>query len=161
MEKIVIACVLLLVINCTSAALTTNCMKCICEVEGCEKNIGKCNYDVNSDSCGPYQIKNPYWIDCGKPGNDWRTCTKQLACSETCVQKNLNHYGPICNKKPTCETYARVHNGGPNGCKYSSTVGYWEKVAACCRKRGNCNWIWAAKNRCTLLVQRLATNGSV
>jgi len=24
--------------------------------------------DEYSLSCGPYQIKEPYWIDCGRPG---------------------------------------------------------------------------------------------
>ena len=27
-----------------------------------------CVWDVYSDSCGPFQIKKEYWLDCGKPG---------------------------------------------------------------------------------------------
>lgn len=33
---------------------------------GC-KAIG-CHFDVNSDSCGYFQIKEGYWHDCGSPG---------------------------------------------------------------------------------------------
>lgn len=38
-------------------------------MEGCDNEIGKCKMDAGSLSCGPYQIKKAYWIDCGKPGN--------------------------------------------------------------------------------------------
>ena len=34
-----------------------------------------CNMDVGSLSCGRYQIKEPYWIDCGKPGGCKFYCT--------------------------------------------------------------------------------------
>ena len=39
---------------------------CVQVESGC-RAIG-CVMDVGSLSCGPYQIKNPYWIDCGRPG---------------------------------------------------------------------------------------------
>jgi len=116
-----------------------NCMKCICEVEGCENNIGKCNMDVGSLSCGPYQIKNPYWIDCGSPGAGWQECTKYMPCSETCVQKYMQRWAAKCKPNPTCETYSRVHNGGPQGCKNPSTEVYWNKVRACCQRKGGCD----------------------
>lgn len=53
---------------CQSDAL----LNCICRVESnCNPNIG-CKFDVYSDSCGMYQIKEAYWIDCGRPGGAWR-----------------------------------------------------------------------------------------
>jgi len=117
---------------------TYNCMKCICEIEGCEGQVGKCRPDAGSLSCGPYQIKQPYYTDCsyGKP--DWQQCTKQMTCSETCVQSYMRRYAARCDPNPTCETYARVHNGGPKGCQRSSTIAYWNKVNACCARRGGC-----------------------
>jgi hypothetical protein len=30
--------------------------------------------------------------------------------------------------EPTDEDLARIHNGGPNGVKRRSTIGYWHKV---------------------------------
>jgi len=117
---------------------TFNCMKCICEVEGCESQVGKCRPDMGSLSCGPYQIKQPYYTDCSYGKSDWQPCTKQMACSENCVKSYMTRYAARCRANPTCEVYARVHNGGPTGCKRSSTIGYWNKVKACCARRGGC-----------------------
>ena len=38
----------------------------VMQVEGCAKEVGKCKMDEGSVSCGPFQIKEPYWIDCGR-----------------------------------------------------------------------------------------------
>jgi hypothetical protein len=120
-------------------------MGCICEVEGCEKNIGKCVMDVGSLSCGPFQIKNNYYIDCYRPGSDWQTCTKQMACSRTCVSSYMHRYGTHCTPNPTCRDYARIHNGGPRGCRRNSNPrteanleAYWKKVQKCCNRVGGC-----------------------
>ena len=46
------------------------CLYCICEVEsGCRMPNPVCRYDVSSDSCGPFQIKENYWIDGGRQGS--------------------------------------------------------------------------------------------
>ncbi|KAL3885541.1 hypothetical protein ACJMK2_025592 [Sinanodonta woodiana] len=59
-----------------------NCMECICQVDsGCQPI--RCTSDVNSDSCGYFQIKEPYWIDCGRLGGDWHTCANDLECSSS------------------------------------------------------------------------------
>ena len=73
----------------------------------------------------------------------WRSCTKQMRCSQTCVRKYMGRYGDRCARRAgryraTCQDYARVHNGGPNGCRNSRTLGYWRKISACCRRRGGC-----------------------
>jgi len=117
---------------------TQNCLKCICEVEGCQGQVGKCRQDVGSLSCGPYQIKSPYYQDCSNNKPDWQACTKQMTCSENCVRSYMNRYAARCQANPTCEVYARVHNGGPTGCRRTSTAGYWNKVNACCARRGGC-----------------------
>jgi len=140
-EASLVTCALLMSVACVSATFSNNCLQCICQVEGCGAEVGRCKNDSGSDSCGPYQIKNPYWNDCNEPGGDWRTCTKQKACSETCVRDYMSRYGTRCSGKanPTCQDYARIHNGGPQGCRRRSTIGYWNKVNACCRgKTGGC-----------------------
>ncbi|KAI0215835.1 Lysozyme 1, partial [Lamellibrachia satsuma] len=126
-----------------SSGISENCLACICEIEGCSNNLGKCRWDVNSDSCGPFQIKEVYYIDCYEPGSGWRSCTKQMECSKTCVHAYMRRYGDRCARKAgrsraTCQDYARVHNGGPAGCQYSYTLGYWRKIEACCRRAGGC-----------------------
>ena len=85
------------------------CLRCICNVESnCNVNIG-CRFDVYSDSCGPYQIKEAYWIDCGSPGGSWRTCANDKACADTCVRNYMRRYGTYCTggRTPTCQDYAR------------------------------------------------------
>jgi len=116
-----------------SGGFTDKCMKCICQVESnCNPNIG-CIMDVGSLSCGAYQIKEAYWIDCGRPGTGWQSCTSTLSCSETCVKAYMSRYGTYCaGSNPVCQDYARIHNGGPLGCKSTATVSYWSKVQSCC-----------------------------
>jgi len=127
----------------TDASFTSKCMKCICNIEshGCTPNIG-CKPDKGSDSCGAYQIKENYWKDCGKPGGSWKACANNLSCAEGCVKAYMNRWGSHCSGKrvPTCEDYARIHNGGgPQGCKISGTVDYWKKVKSCCGGQTGCN----------------------
>jgi len=116
-------------------------MKCICQVESnCNANIG-CIMDVGSLSCGAYQIKDAYWQDCGRPGSGWQACANTLSCSETCVKAYMARYGTYCTNgaTPTCESYARIHNGGPTGCRNSSTANYWTKVRTCCGSQTACD----------------------
>ncbi|KAK3590869.1 hypothetical protein CHS0354_033797 [Potamilus streckersoni] len=92
---------------------------------GC-RPIG-CHFDVNSDSCGYFQIKEPYWIDCGRLGGDWHTCANDLECSSHCVQNYIQKYVGHSGCTHTCQSYARIHNGGPAGCTHTQTV-YWHLV---------------------------------
>jgi hypothetical protein len=139
--RLIVATVLTLCVGYSNGDLTLNCLKCICKVEGCESRIGQCNMDKGSLSCGPYQIKKNYWTDCGSPGGDWQTCTKQMACSETCVRAYMRRYAQRCTgrKTPTCQDYARIHNGGPSGCHKQQTLGYWKKVQDCCKTKCDSN----------------------
>jgi hypothetical protein len=138
MEKAIVLAILMVsvIAYVQSKEFTRDCMKCICEVEGCQGQVNKCRDDMGTDSCGPYQIKNPYYQDCGSPGKDWRSCTKKMSCSEICVKVYMKKYGKGCPAPTTCEDYARIHNGGPNGCRSSSTLGYWKKVQKCCARQG-------------------------
>ena len=43
---------------------------CLQVESGC--SAGGCHMDRGSLWCGPYQIKEPYWIDCGQPGGGMR-----------------------------------------------------------------------------------------
>nr|AYC12388.1 lysozyme 2 [Sinonovacula constricta] len=112
-----------------------DCMSCICTMEsGC--NPLDCRMDVGSLSCGYFQIKLPYYQDCGQPRSDlgWKGCSNDLTCAATCVQNYMRRYVGRSGCSPTCQTYAREHNGGPIGCRRSSTLKYWEalkKIPGC------------------------------
>ncbi|KAL3886265.1 hypothetical protein ACJMK2_026272 [Sinanodonta woodiana] len=107
--------------------ISDQCLRCICNAESnCQAR--RCKMDVGSLSCGYFQIKEPYYQDCGRPGQDWKTCAKDYSCAETCVRNYMARYGPRSGCPETCETYARIHNGGPRGCKRSNTLTYWQRV---------------------------------
>uniref|UniRef100_A0A0K0FNF1 lysozyme n=1 Tax=Strongyloides venezuelensis TaxID=75913 RepID=A0A0K0FNF1_STRVS len=117
-----------------------DCLKCICEAESGCKPIG-CRMDVGSLSCGYYQIKLPYYIDCGKPekkSNEdiqtaWKRCSDNYSCATKCVKNYIKRYSKSCKGIGTCECSARLHNGGPNGNTKKATIGYWNKVKNCCK----------------------------
>lgn len=64
---------------------------------------------------------------------DFYTCASDMTCSENTVQAYMAKYAKasLINHTPTCETFARIHTGGPNGWSCSCTNAYWEKVQSC------------------------------
>jgi hypothetical protein len=132
MSKLFAVAVLLALAVAAFGQINDKCLQCICKIESGCRPLG-CAWDVNSDSCGYYQLKQVYWIDCGKPGGSLAACSKDKACSEKCVRAYMTRYATRCTggRTPTCQDYARIHNGGPTGCTKAATVGYWNKVAAC------------------------------
>nr|UQE85584.1 lysozyme [Tegillarca granosa] len=113
----------------TSGVVSQHCMQCICNLEsGCRPLA--CKWDVNSNSCGYFQIKEVYWTDCGKPGGSLEACAKDLACASKCVQHYMSRYIGSSGCAHNCESYARIHNGGPAGCRHISTLGYWDHIQA-------------------------------
>ncbi|PAA91934.1 hypothetical protein BOX15_Mlig002593g2 [Macrostomum lignano] len=114
---------------------------CICEVESnCNPRIG-CVNDPVTLSCGPYQIKEAYWQDASEfakesIGGNWMNCVTgpdNMSCSKKVMLNYFQRYGRYCNngREPTIEDYARIHNGGPQGCRLQRTVSYWAKVSRC------------------------------
>ncbi|XP_041453503.1 lysozyme-like [Lytechinus variegatus] len=116
-----------------------DCLACICIVEssGCQMPNPICEYDVGSLSCGPYQIKKGYWTDATRSGGSlmgsWRECTASFECSEKTVQAYMTRYATTerLGETPTCEHFARIHNGGPRGHTRASTLAFWKKVNKC------------------------------
>lgn len=118
----------------SQAVVSRRCLDCICQIESnCDRNIG-CIMDEGSLSCGPYQIKEVYWIDCGRPGSGWQSCASDMNCAENCIHAYMRRYGTFCTggRQPTCQDYSRIHNGGPMGCQSSSTDFYWDRMRNCC-----------------------------
>ncbi|XP_046861210.1 lysozyme 3-like [Xenia sp. Carnegie-2017] len=108
--------------------VSSTCLRCICNVEsGCRTSV-RCG--DNGRSCGPYQIQYGYWTDASSPGRGYRQCVDTFFCAETTIQNYMNRYATYARlgHNPTCEDYARIHNGGPNGYRSSSTLGYWQKI---------------------------------
>ncbi|CAF1200017.1 unnamed protein product [Didymodactylos carnosus] len=129
--------VFLLFVSTCYGAIDNSCLACICQVETrCQQAPPK--WDVDDFSAGYYQIKPDYYTDCGKPGNSWLICVNVKSCADTCVRNYMSRYGTYCTggRTPTCQDYARIHNGGPTGCRNPATLGYWQKVQQCLNANG-------------------------
>jgi len=134
MQAVQLTTLFCLLIALASAQMSRRCLDCVCQVESnCNPNVG-CVMDEGSLSCGPYQIKEVYWIDCGRPGASWMSCADSMSCSEQCIQAYMVRYGTYCTggRQPTCQDYARIHNRGPQGCQSNLSLEYWQRVQACC-----------------------------
>jgi len=47
------------------------------------------------------------------------------------IQAYVKRYGGNCGGKSACEKMARIHNGGPSGCKKAATNPYWNGIRKC------------------------------
>ena len=50
---------------------------------------------TGSLSCGWYQLKYEYWVDCGQPGGGWKECSNNKKCAEGCVRQYMTRYGKL------------------------------------------------------------------
>ena len=92
----------------------------------------------NGRSIGPYQIMKSYYKDAVQRNPDLAKRIKykdlkgpgSVEKSEEIMQAYSNRFTTArrLGREPTFEDAARIHNGGPNGYKRSSTRGYWQKV---------------------------------
>ncbi|KAI6183063.1 Lysozyme [Aphelenchoides bicaudatus] len=136
--KTLLAFIFFIVIQLCLGQSDDNCISCICQIESNCKPL-ECRMDQGSLSCGYFQIKKAYYIDCYTPGRTsgesvddaWKRCAKDYNCSVECVKNYFNRYAGGCNVSDQCEKMARLHNGGPNGCSSSSTIDYWNRVKSC------------------------------
>lgn len=85
----------------------------------------------NGKALGPLQIHRSYFNDAvafdSTLTNRYETVTN-LVYAQRVVSAYLNRYAPKAVKSNNFEVMARIHNGGPNGYKKSSTIPYWKKV---------------------------------
>jgi len=107
-------------------------MDAICEVE----SNGDCSKIGKVGEIGCYQIRECFWIDALEQdpsiGGVYEDCiNKEYA--EKVMLAYWERYATekILGREPTFEDLARIHNGGPNGCKKKATVVYWLKVKQC------------------------------
>ena len=87
-------------------------------------------------SIGGLQISRAYWSDGTRflgvswPYSDARDPVK----ARRVVRAYLERYQRAGGYPATPETYARLHNGGPNGPRWSSSLAHWQKVQAAMMK---------------------------
>ena len=78
-------------------------------------------------SLGPYQIQWKYWRDSGVPGR--YTDVRNRTYAERVMRAYWQRYCPAALARGDSQVLARVHNGGPEGHRRSTTLKYWRKVS--------------------------------
>lgn len=93
-------------------------------------------------SIGPYQIQECYYADAKAfdptlPSYESLKGPGSIANSERVMQAYSRVYTTKTRlgREPTFEDFARNHNGGPDGYKKESTLGYFEKVQRCLHQK--------------------------
>ncbi len=81
---------------------------------------------------GPYQIWKAYFDDAKKADSSlaplqYSDCRME-EIGRLVVSSYLRHYAPKSWAKQNWKNLARVHNGGPGGCRVKATLPYWAKV---------------------------------
>ena len=95
----------------------------------------------NGTSIGPYQISEAYYNDAVEQtpslqdnGQTYQNVMGPGSCaySERVIQAYMDRYATVARLGHTAtdKDIARIHNGGPNGFRRSSTLKYWKKVQA-------------------------------
>jgi hypothetical protein len=85
----------------------------------------------NGNAIGVYQIWEDYHTDAcmaGNIGGDYLDCYDPVYATSVVVEYMKRYAIERRIGKVTPEKIARIHNGGPNGYKWSATDKYWAKV---------------------------------
>ena len=101
----------------------------MCEVE----SNGDCSKVGKVGELGCYQIRECFWIDALEHdpsiGGEYEDVIDR-EYAERCIYAYWDRYATEkrLGRPVTDEDRARMHNGGPNGHKKTSTIKYWNKI---------------------------------
>ena len=101
----------------------------MCEVE----SNGDCSKIGKVGELGCYQIRECFWIDALEHdpsiGGEYEDIIDR-EYAEKCIYAYWDRYATEkrLDRPVTDEDRARMHNGGPNGHKKTSTIKYWNKI---------------------------------
>ena len=94
---------------------------------------GDCSKIGKVGELGCYQIRECYWQDAlehdSSIGGEYEDVIDR-EYAEKCIYAYWDRYATekILGRPVTDEDRARMHNGGPNGHKKTSTIKYWNKI---------------------------------
>ncbi|KAK6014463.1 Destabilase, partial [Ostertagia ostertagi] len=85
-----------------------------------------CSIDQNNRiGCGYFRLNIYQFRQCYQPGKKededeevaWINCAEDYGCSSECIRVLGSRFRVKCYGKSDCETLARIHDGGANGCR--------------------------------------------
>ncbi|CAJ0932936.1 unnamed protein product, partial [Mesorhabditis belari] len=118
----------------------SSCLLSMCDVDSGCVPVG-CSVDQNERiGCGYFNLNIYQFRQCYQPGKKddeneeeaWMHCAEDYHCSANCIRIIASRFRLKCYGKSDCETMARIHDGGANGCRDSNTATYWKKVRNLC-----------------------------
>ncbi|KAI6206670.1 Destabilase family-containing protein [Aphelenchoides besseyi] len=126
--------------NIDTIAFDSDCMKAMCIADsGCVRT--GCATDVFGRlGCGFFRMNIWQFKQCYEPGrrigedseDAWIRCAEDYECASNCIKHVATRFRLKCYGKSDCETIARIHDGGANGCRTGDTTPYWMAVKALC-----------------------------
>uniref|UniRef100_A0A914KHA8 lysozyme n=4 Tax=Meloidogyne TaxID=189290 RepID=A0A914KHA8_MELIC len=118
----------------------SDCMKAMCLADsGCIQK--GCSRDVfDRLGCGYFRMNIWQFKQCYEPGRQigedsesaWIRCSEDYECASKCIVQVASRFRLKCYGKSDCETIARLHDGGANGCRTGDTLPYWVTVKSFC-----------------------------
>ncbi|KAL7078544.1 hypothetical protein ACQ4LE_002104 [Meloidogyne hapla] len=118
----------------------SDCMKAMCLADsGCIQK--GCSRDVfDRLGCGYFRMNIWQFKQCYEPGRQigeesesaWIRCSEDYECASKCIVQVASRFRLKCYGKNDCETIARLHDGGANGCRTGDTLPYWVTVKSFC-----------------------------
>lgn len=116
------------------------CLKAMCLADsGCIQK--GCAEDIFGRlGCGYFRMNIWQFKQCYEPGRQigedsetaWVRCSEDYECASKCIKQVANRFRLKCYGKSDCETIARIHDGGANGCRTGETLPYWMSVKSFC-----------------------------
>jgi len=123
--------IVFLSISCLGVKIDKNLLRAISKVESNNKELA---VGDSGKAYGAFQLHKIYIDDVNRfsAKKYRRTDAFNKKLAEEIVVKYLQHYGKryerITGQSASREVLARIHNGGPDGWKKSSTIKYWKKI---------------------------------
>ncbi|CAD5218229.1 unnamed protein product [Bursaphelenchus okinawaensis] len=115
-------------------------MKAMCIADsGCHQT-GCATDAFGRVGCGFFRMNIWQFKQCYEPGRligeeseeAWMKCAENFECASNCIKHVATRFRLKCYGKSDCETIARIHDGGANGCRTGVTTPYWEAVKEIC-----------------------------
>uniref|UniRef100_A0AC34Q9C2 Lysozyme n=1 Tax=Panagrolaimus sp. JU765 TaxID=591449 RepID=A0AC34Q9C2_9BILA len=119
----------------------SDCMKAMCQADSECIQKGCARDDFGRLGCGYFRMNIWQFKQCYEPGRDigedsedaWIRCSESYECASKCIKMIASRFRLKCYGKSDCETIARIHDGGANGCRTGLTLKYWESVRSYCK----------------------------
>uniref|UniRef100_A0A915EA99 lysozyme n=1 Tax=Ditylenchus dipsaci TaxID=166011 RepID=A0A915EA99_9BILA len=127
-------------LNFDNIEFDSDCMKAMCHADSTCVQKGCARDFFGRMGCGYFRMNIWQFKQCYEPGRQigeesgtaWIRCSENYECASKCIKQVASRFRLKCYGKSDCETIARIHDGGANGCRTGETLPYWLAVRSMC-----------------------------